>query len=349
MRKTVFYSIVIAGLAVFSCVPVELDNIEAFVYTFPELEEVEPLPEPELTAPPEVTETDGDIVITEETEELVTNVEEAVANDNLTEENLALIDDFAEVGEEVSDEEVIETVTDEWIEGVLDETVTPSQEFEAIADEFESNPEFEDYLSQLDLPAVDGTVPGGRMIFGTIDLEKFTPVRQVEKVQSLVTPCKEAAEAIYLRNLGTLEDQVAAQRAQAKTYYDGLAAQADALYATRLAQRTAILNARLQSLRTYLVNFNRLVDRLRYPARVKRGLKIYAAAYTIRVSRQLFQWADAYARAAVFARDKRKSETAREYAAALARIESAFTQAKNSLTASYNTAVNNCHNQGSGG
>ena len=40
MRKTVFYWIVLAGLAVFSCVPAELDNIEAFVYTFPELETV---------------------------------------------------------------------------------------------------------------------------------------------------------------------------------------------------------------------------------------------------------------------------------------------------------------------
>jgi hypothetical protein len=350
MRKTVFYWIVLAGLAVFSCVPAELDNIEAFVYTFPELEEIDPLPELELTPPLEVVVEDGSISLTEKTEELVLDVEEAVVDDDLTDTNLELIEDFSELAQEISDDELIETINEEWLTGIIDGTIEPSPELEALADDFISNEEFFGYLTQLDLPKVDGVVPGGRMSWGSSGPnELLLNPRYVERVLSLVTPCKLAAEALFLENVKKLEDQASAQKAEAKNYYDNLKNTRTSFWDQRTTNSLIAIRNTLNLIRSRLISFNRSVDLLRRPSWVKRGLKAYMAAWAIYMTRQYNQYLITAPIAYANAKATEIARIDQAYQDKIIEIESNLAIGINAVTEVYNTAVNNCHDQGSGG
>lgn len=184
-------------IVAWSCVPSELDNIESFEYTFPGLEEVEPLPEVTLTTPPEVVQTTGKIVIPP--------AAEALTKDIKSEENLKVIETFTNVAPEVSSQEIITAVTDEWISGVLSGVITPTENQLKISNEFKENPELSKYLTQLELPTVNGVAPGGRLLLEMKPEIKLFGNELLINL-TLVGPCKDAAEKIYLENVKTLED-----------------------------------------------------------------------------------------------------------------------------------------------
>lgn len=331
-------------LSLFSCGPVELDNIEAFEYTFPGLEEVEPLPEVVLTVPAEVKVTVGNITVPEEADELVTTVTDG----EIPEENLAVIETFSEISPEVSSQEIIESVTEEWIQGVLDGTIIPSDNLTKIADEFKSDPELVKFFSRLELPKVDGVTPGGRLVFPT-DTEGQVVLDEVLRSFALIGPCKETAEKIYLENVGILEADANSQLAKSKAFYDNLRTGFVALYNQSLAQKDQIISTNVNELKVFLIDFNESVDALDYSDEVKRGLKIYVISFAIELSDQVEQWENAFILTAETARDKRVDAANKDQATADATIRASLKAALAEQTSSFQEAVDSCHNQGAGG
>jgi hypothetical protein len=331
-----------------ACVPSELDNIESFVYSFPGLEDIDPLPELTLTKPIEVKETPGEITVTKESDELVSDVIAAITAKNLTEENLLLIENFSEVAPEISSKEIIEAVTDDWITGILNGSIIPSDNLKKIAAEFKKNPLFLVYFAQLVLPTVDGLVPGGRLFLPSDPGNKLfdNPI-----LRSLATagPCKETLDKIYLENLEKLETQADAQLVQSKTFYDDLRNQALALYTKKLSDKDKIIGDNVEELNAFLIDFNQAVDKLSYPEEVKRGLKIYILSFAIELRAQIVKWGIAYTASAEVARDKRVDLANKEQISVNAGIKVNLKLALEELTKSYNTEVENCHNQGAGG
>lgn len=331
-----------------SCVPSELDNIESFEYTFPGLEEIDPLPELVLTAPAEVIQTNGEIIITKEADELVKDVIAAVIDENITAENLIVIDAFSKLTPEISSDLIIETVTDAWISGILNGTVLPSANLKKIADEFKKNPALTKYFSQLVLPAVDGLFIGGRLYLPLDPEGKFTD-NEILRALVLIGPCKETAEKVYLGNVKILEDQSEAQLVAIDIFYDNLKKQALDQYTQKFATKNQIVDSNVAILNKFLLDFNQSVDKLDYPEEVKRGLKIYIAAFAIDLRETIVKWGIAYQEASEIARDKRlgliNSEQGLDQASAKANLKSAI----DDLKKAFEEAINTCHNQGAGG
>ena len=331
-----------------ACVPSELDNIESFVYSFPGLEDIDPLPELTLTKPIEVKETSGEINITKESDELVSDVIAAITEKNLTEENLLLIETFAEVAPQISSKEIIDAVTDEWITGILNGTIIPSDNLKKIAAEFKKNPLFQAYFAQLILPTVDGLASGGRLLFPINPGIKFFD-NPVLRSLAITGPCKDTLDKIYQENVEKLENQADAQLAQSKTFYDDLRNQALAIYNKKLTDKEKIIGDNVAELNAFLIDFNQAVDKLSYPEEVKRGLKIYILSFAIELRAQIVKWGIAYTISAQVARDKRVDLANKEQISVNAGIEVNLKLAIDELTKSYNTEVENCHNQGAGG
>ena len=329
-----------------SCVPAELDNIQAFKYTFPDLEIVDSLPEVAFTEPVAVVETDGDIIITTDADLLVQDVVAAVIDKNITQENLDVIQAFSETAANVSDEEIIDGITEAWILGILDGSIQPSAAFVQIEAEFEAIPEFAKYFAQLELPTIDGFRPGGRLIF---DKGEKLKNEFNSRIESLVTPCKEAAEEIYLINIKKLEDESVVQIQSIRDYYQVFISQYEQDYAARVIFGTGLIAENTAELLDFVIFFNKSIDELDYPNSVKRGLKSYVIAFVLRYRAQQVQWEESFAIAAKFARDKRIATAIELNDEAILNVNSNLKAAILTQTTKYNTATNNCHNQGSGG
>jgi len=328
------------------CLPSELDNIKAFEYSFPELEVVEPLPVVVLIEPVEVVETDGKIIITQDSDELVQDVVAAVIDDNITQENLDVIQAFSELAPNVTDNTIIDGVKEAWILGFLNGSIIVSPEFLQIESEFEASEEFLKYFSQLEFPTVDGFVPGGRLIFGSPNKINTNPNFRIE---SLATPCKEAAEAIYLKNTGILEDQSNLQIEEIEDYYQIFIDKYEQNYLERLISGGEVIANNTTQLLEFMLFYNKPIDALEYPDSVKRGLKIYVIAFVINVKKLIADWQTSYELAAKFARDKKIDSANLLKEQAILKVETNLKTAILDQTLKYNAVTNNCHNQGAGG
>jgi hypothetical protein len=329
-----------------SCVPAELDSIQAFEFTFPGLEIVDPLPEVVITEPVAVVETDGDITIPVEADELVSNVVASVVTNDITQENLDLIQAFSEIAPNISDAVVIDGLTEAVMSGILDGSIQPSADFLQIQADFKANPEFVKYFSQLELPTVDGSIPGARLTF---DKRETIKNEFNSRIGALVGPCKETADEIYLRNVKKLEDESVVQIQGILTNYLAFTSQYEQDYAARIILGAELIADNTTELLDFAVSTNKAIDELDYPDAVKRGLKSYIIAFVLGSKDQLIQFEESFAIAAEFARDKRitASNVLRDGAILIA--ETNLNSAILIQTTNYNTAVNNCHNQGAGG
>jgi hypothetical protein len=331
-----------------SCVPQELDNIQAFRYKFPELEEVNPLPIVELTLPPEVEVFLGAILIGIPAEELVRDVVAAVIDENISDINLAVIDDFSKISPEISTDDLKEKVNEEWIVGVLSGTIQPASDFILIAQIFKSDPDMAKYLAQIEFPQIDGFIVNGRIIFPDL-IPKTIPIPESLRISTLVTPCKEAAEKLYLQNIDELEQQAVQQNAQALQFYDLLRSQAISKYNQRILDAEKIMADDLKRFYEFVVFFNAAVDALVYPDEVKRGLKIYIIAYVIQLRNQIIAYDNSYDLAIILERNRKLELIRFEQSDVEFSIRDNLTNAMEEQKMTYNTAVNNCHNQGAGG
>jgi hypothetical protein len=339
-----------AGLILFaiigSCVPAELDNIQAFKYTFPDLEIVDSLPEVVLTEPVAVVETDGDIIITTDAELLVEDVVAAVIDKNITQENLDLIQAFSEIAPNILDSVIINGATEAWIRGTLDGSIQPSADFLRIQADFKANPEFVKYLAQLEFPTVDGFRPGSRLM-----LYKQEKIKNGfnSRIESLVVPCKEAAEEIYLRNIKKLEDESVVQIQGIRDYYQVFISQYNQEYEARIILGAKLIADNTSNLLRFAVSLNKAIDELDYPRSVKRGLKSYIIAFVLGSKDQLIQFEESFAIAAEFARNRRITASNILRDGAILTAKTNLNSAIQTQTTNYNTATNNCHNQGAGG
>lgn len=335
---------------VLACVPVELDNIEAFRYTFPELETVKPLPDPAPVKPAPVPFVAGEIVVTKDADELVVDVIEAVIDDNITQENLDVIEVFSNVTPEVKTDKLIETVTNNWIQGVLSGTIQPSVDLVKVAEEFKKDPFMKSYLPQLQFPKVNGVTVGGRLLPLEEAYEEEIGFESPElRLSTLVTPCKTAADEAYAKNIAELERQAANQRTQIKNFYDPLRAAANTEYANRIVERTGVIASNTQRLSEFIFVFNSAVDDLDYPLNVIRGLKIYVVAFVIDLRGQIVIWSNAFELAAQIERDLKISNINKLQEDEEKKIAANLKAALDEQKSIYNKAVNNCHNQGAGG
>lgn len=342
----VFVYIILLFL-VSSCLPAELDNIQAFEYSFPELEEVGELPEVVVVTPAEELPTEGDLIISEKAEELVVDVVEAVIDDNISDENITIIERFAEVAPEVSDEYINAEVSNEWIEGIFSGDLEPSPEFLRIKEEFEENEDFLAYLSQLEFPTVDGVIPGGRINFTKEKGKSFSPLQS--RVSSLVTPCKEAAEVLYLKNLKTLDDQYQAQIALVEAFYLNFPADYELNSILRRARFSEVLQSKTDEIKAFAFTFGSAIEALDYPDNIKRGLRIYLVVFVLSSQTQLLEWDLNYQLAEDKALEKSLESVANEKQAALVTAKNNYDLAVSLQEQVYNGAVDNCHNQGAGG
>ncbi|MDG1277491.1 MAG: hypothetical protein P8O16_09440 [Algoriphagus sp.] len=341
------FTYIILLLLVGSCLPAELDNIQAFEYSFPELEEVEELPEVVVVTPTEELPTEGDLIVTEKGEKLVVDVVEAVIDDNISEENITIIESFAEVAPEVADDYINTEVTNEWIEGIFNGDVAPSQEFLQIQEEFEDNEEFVAYLAQLEFPTVDGVIPGGRVNPSKV---QYKPISSPQnRLSSLVTPCKEAAEALYLENLQNLEDQYQAQIDLVEAFYLNFPADYELNSILRRASFSEVLRSKTDEIKAFAFTFGSAIEALDYSDNIKRGLRIYLAVFVLSSRSQLLEWDLNYQLAEDKALEKSLESVQNEKQAALITAKNNYDLAVSLQEQIYNGAVDNCHNQGAGG
>jgi hypothetical protein len=348
--KSLQLLLLFASFLVLSCVPVELDNIEAFRYTFPELETVKPLPQLTPANPVPVPFVAGEIVVTKDADELVVDVIEAVLDDNITQENLDVIEVFSTVTPEVETDNLIETVTNTWIQGVLSGAIQPSVDLVKVADQFKKDPFMLSYLPQLQFPKVNGVTVGGRLLPLEESFEEEIGIDSPElRLSTLVTPCKAAADELYAKNVAELEGQAASQRTQIRNFYDPLRAAATAAYATRLVERAGVIAANTQRLSEFIFVFNTAVDNLDYPLDVIRGLKIYVVAFVIDLRAQIVIWSNAFELAAQVERDLKLAAINKLQEDEEKKIAANLKAALDEQRSVYNNAVNNCHNQGAGG
>lgn len=335
---------------VLACVPVELDNIEAFRYTFPELETVKPLPDPVPVKPDPVPYVPGDIIVPKDADELVVDVIEAVIDDNITEENLEVIDVFSTVSPEVKTDKLVETVTSTWIEGVLLGTIQPSPEFINIAEEFAKDPLMRSYLPQLQFPKVNGVSINGRILEEIPTVENQIEFEKtILRLATLVVPCKEAADEQYAKNVAELETQASNNRTLVKNFYDPLRAATLTEYNQRIQEGSSFVNTTRNELIQFFITFNAAVDKLNYPEDVIRGLKVYviSAIWQIIKSNQL--WLNSLTIAAQFERDLKIANINKLQEDEEKKIAANLKSALDEQKSIYNKAVDNCHNQGAGG
>lgn len=343
--KIVFFAIL---SIIVSCVPQELDNIQAFRYKFPELDEVKPLPIVELTLPPEVKVSFGEILIGIPADELVTDVVAAVIDEDISDINLAVIDDFSTISPEISTDDLKERVNEEWIMGVLSGIIQPASDFILIAEIFKNDPDKAKYLSQIEFPEIDGFIVNGRIKFPEL-IPKTIPKPETLRISTLVTPCKEAAEELYLQNIDELEQQAVQQNAQVLQYYDLLRNKAISEYNQRILDEEKIIADNLERFYEFVVFFNAAVDALVYPDEVKRGLKIYIIAYVIQLRDQIIAYDNSYDLAIILERDRKLELIKFEQSDVEFSIRDNLNNAMEEQKTIYNTAANNCHNQGAGG
>lgn len=345
MRKKIFFYI-LSVLVLTGCVPSELDNIQAFEYSFPGLEIIDPLPLVITPVPAQVTETNGSISISNETSLLVQDVVAAVVDDNITEENLSLIEEFSNIAPNVPDNQILDGVDEAWILGVLDGSIQPSPEFLQIQAEFEAIISFDKYFIQLEVPTVDGFRPGDRLIFEKREnnYKGFNT-----RIESLVVPCKEAAEEIYLQNVKKLEDESAQQIQGIRDFYQVFLSQYELDYNTRIILGSQIIVDKTVEVLEFAIFFNNAIDDLDYPINVKRGLKSYLIAYVLDFVVQLKVFEKSFVLAADFARDKKVAAANLLRNEAIIEAEANLKAALLLQTTNYNSALNNCHNQGAGG
>ena len=351
MRKILFISLLAALIT--ACLPAELDNLQSFEYRFDELEVVEPLPEVEFPEPPEVPQEPGGVEITENTDLLVRDVVQAVIDEDIDEINITIIEQFAQVAEdEVPTEVLVAEVTNDWIAGIFDGSITPSPELQLINDEFESIEEFLPYFSQLKFPNVDGIEIRGRLVQDGIPMEipKISLPQNTAEITSLVTPCKEAAEELYLANIQELTEQAAVQRAEAEVFYADLIGFFETEYVNDLnAQGDLLYEQYATDFEEFAIVFNNAIDDLNYPETIIRGLKVYLAAYVIQSYDNLNEWFDSYLLSIDVARDGNIDRLETELNLVLDEIDQNLATGIAEQTALYNEAVNNCHDQGFGG
>jgi hypothetical protein len=355
MKKIKFLFIPILLLTA-HCVPTELDNIEAFEYTFPELAAPEPLPDVVLVTPDKVVVTTGEIKVPQKAEELVTNVVEAIVADNISEENLTLIDSISELAPEVTNEYLFAEVDEAWIEGVLNGTIAPSSEFLQISNEFEDNEEFSALLSQFELPKIDGIVPGGR-------LQPYSPksreigsnpvdVKGNLRIAALVVPCKLAADSLYTANVTQLNNNATQQETKVKSDYNLIRNQVNADNGALLISGAEAIAGSVVDLSTFAIQLNDAVDKLDplvYDDNVKRGLKIYVAAFVLQGKSQINDWLVVFNLAATESLAKNLNAVSIAEETILGIVKSNLKLALDDQATKYIAAVNNCHNQGAGG
>ncbi len=343
--KAVTYIILL--FLVSACLPAELDNIQAFEYSFPELEVVEELPEVVVKTPEEELVTQGDVRITEKADSLVVDVIDAVIDDNISGENITVIEQFADLAPAISDEYINTEVTNGWIEGIFSGEIEPSQEFLQVQNEFEDNEDFLPYLSQLEFPTVDGVIPGGRVNPFKGQSKPFSSPQS--RLSSLVTPCKEAAEALYLKNLLNLEGQYQAQIDLVEAFYLNFPADYEFKSILRRASFSEVLRSKTDEIKAFAFTFGSAIEALDYPDNIKRGLRIYLVVFVLSSQSQLLEWDLTYQLAEDQALEKSLESIRSEKESALIAAKAIFDQAVSAQEESYNNAVNNCHNQGSGG
>jgi hypothetical protein len=344
--NTIKFLCLVLFILVGSCVPAELDNIQAFEYTFPDLEIVDPLPEVVFTEPVAVVETDGDIIITTDADLLVQDVVAAVIDKNITQANLDVIEAFSKIAPNISDSVIIDGATEAWILGILDGSIQPSAAFLQIESEFKVIAELAKYFSQSAFPTVDGFRPGARLM---PDKGEKLKNEFNSRLVSLVTPCKEAAEEIYLLNIKKLEDESAVQIQSIRDYYQVFISQYEQDYAARIIFGAGLIADNNTEVLRFVIFFNKSIDQLDYPNSVKRGLKSYVIAFVLRYRTQVKQWEESFAIAAEFARDKKIAASTGLNDELILRVEANLKTAILTQTTKYNTATNNCHNQGAGG
>ncbi|WP_289029903.1 hypothetical protein [uncultured Algoriphagus sp.] len=351
MRKYLF--VLFLGAVMVACLPAELDNLQSFEYRFDELEEVDPLPEVEFPEPPEVPQEPGGVEVTESTDQLVRDVVQAVIDEDIDQINLTIIEQFAQVAEnEVPTEVLVAEVTNDWIAGIFDGSVTPSPELQFINDEFENIEDFLPYFSQLKFPNVDGIEIRGRLIIDGIPLDppKINLPSSNLEITSLVTPCKEAAEELYLANIQELTDQAAVQRAEAEAFYADLITFFETEYVNELnAQGDLLYEQYATDFEEFAIVFNNAIDDLSYPETIIRGLKVYLAAYVIQSYENLNEWFSSYLLSIDVAKEGNIDRLKTELNLVLDEIDQNLAAGIAEQTTLYNEAVNNCHDQGFGG
>lgn len=336
-----------------SCLSTELDNLNSFEYSFGDFEIVPEVPEVELPDVEEVPTESGTVKASEEAEDLLTDVEDAIVNDNLSPENLVLIEKFASAGgEDVTDEEIISEVTDEWIEGVFNGDVEPSNDLKNVTDEILANDEFAGLFSDVEFPKVDGVEVRGRMLIDGITPDILLPkeVQAINQTSSLVTPCKEAAESVFNRNVAEINRQTDLQKAAVRANYepeiafyrgpwlDGVIGQGQVIYEEIFIE-----------LLTFAFRVNSSIDRLNYPAPVIRGLKAYLAAFVLRAINDLIQWQISYNQAAELASEQNVNRVLNIILVKENELEANRLSLIAAQQASLTSALNNCHDQGAGG
>ncbi len=355
MKKTKLLLIPLLILLAY-CVPIELDNIEAFEYTFPGLEAPEPLPDVVLVTPDKAVVTTGEIKVPQKAEELVTNVVEAIVADNISEENLTLIDSISELAPEVTTEYLIAEVDDAWIEGVLNGTIAPSPEFLQISNEFEDNEEFSALLSQFELPKIDGIVPGGR-------LQPYSPksreivinpvdVKGNLRIAALVGPCKEAADELYTANVDKLNNEANQQETKVKADYNIIRNQVNADNGALLISGAEAIAGSVVDLSIFGIQLNDAIDKLDplvYDDNVRRGLKIYVAAFVLQGKSQINDWLVVFNLAATESLAKNLDAVRIAEDTILGIVKSNLKLALDDQKTKYIAAVDDCHNQGAGG
>lgn len=139
MPGSILYSVVIARVAVFSSLCLEMWKFFDFFYIFPVVEHKWLLIKSEHTDPRWLSKTNGGFIITEVPQLFVVSVEDALVNDNLTCEDLGLIEDFAKVSSELSHNKVLSVVQEESIEVILATTNNPKGELILTTNEFEND------------------------------------------------------------------------------------------------------------------------------------------------------------------------------------------------------------------
>lgn len=336
-----------------SCLPTELDNLDSFEYSFGEFEIVPEVPEVELPEVEEVPTESGTVKPSEKAENLVTNVEEAIVNNNLTPENLELIDKFAAAGGgDISDEEIISEVTDEWIEGVFNGDVEPSNDLKNITDEILTNDEFTGLFSEIEFPKVDGVEVRGRMLIDGIIPDVLLPreVQAINQTSSLVTPCKEAAESVFNRNVAEINRLTDLQKASVRANYEPEIAFYRGPWLDGVIEQGQITyNEILSGLLTFAFRLNSSIDRLNYPTPVKRGLKAYLAAFVIQAINELNQWQISYNQAAELASEQNVNRVLNLILTKENELEANRLSLIAAQQALLTSALNNCHDQGAGG
>lgn len=124
---------------------------------------------------------------------------------------------------------------------------------------------------------------------------------------------------------------------------------AEASYIKWLADGDQIISENLTSLSSFLGDLNSVINQSDASEDVKRGLKSYILAFAIQYAIQLSEWEIVYTQAGELAKNTNLESILIEQTSVDDDINANLADAIKKQTASYNAALNNCHNQGAGG